>query len=326
MLALVTGATGFIGANLIEALNQRGWRARALRRATSSTRALDGIEYESALGDVNDRASLDAAARGVDVIFHVAASADYWRSSADKMMRVNVDGTRTVLEAAQAAGVRRVVFTSSAAALGQPAFGQAVDERATFNLAPGQFPYGYSKHLAEGIAREFVARGLEVIIVNPAVVLGPRDVNLISGSIIVEAARRPVFFYPPGGIGVIDVADCCAAHIAAAERGRPGERYILNGANVTHKQMFDAVADAVGKPRPWLPVPGPLLRAGGGAVDALRNAAKLSLPVSGEQVRFSAETFWFDATKARRELGLTTRPLADTIRRTHEWYKAHGFL
>jgi dihydroflavonol-4-reductase len=326
MNALVTGATGFVGANLIEALNRRGWPTRALRRPSSSLKALEGLIYESAIGDVNDRATLDSAMGGIDVVFHVAAAVDYWRNSTEKIMRVNVDGTRTVLEAAHAAGVRRVVVTSSVAALGQPAFGQALDERAKFNLRPSQFAYGYSKHLAEEVARAFVALGLEVVIVNPSVVLGPRDVNLISGSMIVEAVRQPLFFYPPGGVGVIDVADCCEAHIAAAECGRTGQRYILNGENLSHKQIFDVVADAVGRPRPWLPVPGALLRASGGAVDALRGAFRLTLPVNGEQVRFSAETFWFDSSKARRELGLVTRPFAETVKRTYEWYKGNGYL
>ncbi len=326
MLALVTGATGFIGANLVEALTQHGWAVRALHRPSSSLKALAGLRYESAIGDVTEPASLGAAMASVDVVFHVAAIADYWRSDAGRMMRVNVDGTRNVLRAALDAGVRRVVFTSSCASLGRPPFGQMLDERAQFNLQPHEFPYGYSKHLAEQVCREFIARGLDVIIVNPAVVFGPRDVNLISSSLIVEAARRTIPFVPPGGVSVVDVADVCAGHIAAAERGSTGERYVLTGENLTYRQLFDIVADVVGRPRPRLVLPSVLLKAAASPVDLLHRRLGWKLPVSSEQVRFAAETFWFDPGKARRELGLTARPIAETIARTHQWYVAHGYL
>jgi len=326
VLALVTGATGFIGANLVEALGQRGWQVRALHRASSSLKALAGLDYESAIGDVTEPASLAAAMQGVDVVFHVAAVADYWRSNPSRLMQVNVDGTRNVLRAAQEAGVRRVVFTSSCAALGQPPFGQALDERAQFNLRPEAFPYGYSKHLAEQVCLDFARAGLDVVIVNPAVVFGPRDVNLVSSSLVVEAARRGLPFAPAGGVSAIDVADVCAGHIAAAERGRVGERYILTAENLTYQQLFVLLADAVGRPRPRLILPRWVFRLAAPTVGIARVRLGLRLPVSQEQVRFAAETFWFDASKARRELGLTPRPVREAIQRTHDWYVAHGYL
>lgn len=326
MKALVTGATGFIGANLIEALTHKGRQARALRRQTSSLKALEGLDYESAIGDINSPESLPPAMQGMDVVFHVAASADYWRSDKNKMMRVNVDGTRNVLQAALDAGVKRVVFTSSCAALGKPPFGQALNESAQFNLRPDEFPYGYSKHKAEAVVQEYVQRGLDVVIVNPAVVLGPRDVNMISGSIIVEAAQRSLPAMPPGGVSVIDVADVCAGHIAAAERGRTGERYILTGENLWYRDMFNGIAQMVNKKAPALALPGGAFRLAGNVVDFARETLKMKLPVNGEQVRFSADTFWFDASKARSELGLSTMPFIDSARRTYEWYKANGFI
>lgn len=326
MNALVTGATGFIGANLVAALGQHGWRVRALHRPSSSLKALAGLTFETCVGDVTDAASLIAAMQGVQVVFHVAAVADYWRSHVGAMMRVNVEGTRNVLAAAKATGVQRVVFTSSCASLGKPPFGAMLDERARFNLRPDEFPYGYSKHLAEQICSEFIAEGLDVVIVNPAVVFGPRDVNMISSSLIVEVARRSPLFVPPGGVSVIDVADVCQAHIAAAERGDTGERYILTAENLSYAQLFALIADVVGRPRPRLRLPGLLLRAVARPVDFMRKTLGWALPVSGEQVRFAAETFWFDASKARRELGLSPMPIAESIRRTYEWYVANGYL
>ena len=326
MLALVTGATGFIGANLVEALAQRGWQVRALHRASSSLKALAGLAYEPAIGDVTEPASLAAAMRGVDVVFHVAAVADYWRSDPSRLMRVNVDGTRNVLRAAHEAGVRRVVFTSSCAALGQPPFGRALDERAQFNLRPQAFPYGYSKHLAEQVCLDFARAGLDVVIVNPAVVFGPRDVNMVSSSLVVEAARRGLPFALPGGVSAIDVADACAGHIAAAERGRTGERYILTAENLSYQQLFTMLAEVVGRPCPRLILPRWVFWVAAPAVGFARGRLGLRLPVSQEQVRFAAETFWFDAGKARCELGLTPRPVREAIQRTYDWYVANGYL
>ena len=326
MEALITGATGFIGANLVEAVTQHGWQVRALHRTTSSLKALQGLRYASVLGDVTDADSLLPAMRGVDVVFHVAAVADYWRVGKERLYHVNVDGTRNVLQAARDCGVKRVVYMSSVAALGRPPFGQPVNESAPFNLKPEQFHYGYSKVLAENYVRAFVAAGMDAVIVNPAVVIGPRDVNLISGSLIVEAARNLIPAYPPGGVCVIDVADVCAACIAAAERGRTGERYILGGENLRHRELLGIVCDVVGRPRPVLPAPGFVMRGLGGLVDLARNVAHLSLPIDGEQARFSADTFWFDSTKARRELGLTTIPFGESARRTYEWYRREGYV
>ncbi|MFN3706253.1 MAG: SDR family oxidoreductase [Thermoflexales bacterium] len=325
--ALLTGATGFVGANLVEALSARGWRVRALHRPTSSLKALAGLTFEAALGDVLDLDSLRRAMAGVDVVFHVAAVADYWRSDATHLMRVNVDGTRSVLQAALERNVQRVVFTSSCAALGKPLFGHTLDERATFNMKPTEFLYGYSKHVAEQVCHEFIAKGLDVVIVNPAVVIGPRDVNLISGSLIVEIARRgglPIL--PPGGVSVIDVADVCAGHIAAAEQGRTGERYILTSENLWYEQLFTEIAALLQVEPPRWRVPAPVLRLAGACVDWLRQRWNVKLPLNGEQVRFAAETFWFDNRKARTELGLQPAPVRVALQRAYDWFRAEGYL
>lgn len=327
MRALITGATGFVGANMVEAVTRHGWTPRALRRPQSSTRALEGLRFETAFGDVVDPPSLAPAMEGVDVVFHVAAVADYWRAGAvERMLSVNVQGTRNVLEAAKRAGVGRVVFTSSCASLGQPGFGAAAGEDHAFNLAPGAFPYGWSKVLAERVVGEFVADGLDVVVVNPAVVLGPRDVNQISGSLVIQASRTLIPFVPPGGVCMVDVEDVCDAHIAAAERGRTGERYILGGENLWYRDVLRIVcAEVDGRYLRIMP-PRWLVRALAGPVTFARDRLHVSLPVDAEQVRFSAETFWFDSTKARRDLGLRTRPFEDTVRRTRDWYRAHGYL
>ncbi len=324
-VALVTGATGCVGANLIEALMRHGWHALALRRSTSSLRALQGLTYDTAIGDILDTASLIEAMRGVDVVFHAAAASDYWRTGVQHLYEVNVEGTRRVLEAARMAGVGRVIFTSSVAAVGQPPFGFTADEAQPFNLRPEQFRYGHSKWLAEQVALDAVKAGQYVVIVNPAVIIGPRDVNQISGSLILEERRLGIPVYPPGGVCAIDVEDVCEAMIAAVERGRNGERYILGGENLWYRELLATTAQIVGRQPPHIALPRRFVLFMARSVDLLRRAGA-KLPANGDQLRFSTRTLWFDSSKARRELGLRTRPYAEAAWRAFEWYKDNGYV
>lgn len=325
MKSLVTGATGFVGANLIEALNAQGWPARALMRKTSSLRGLEGLSYELALGDILEPGSLAEAMGGIDCVFHVAAAVDYWRVGVDPMYRINVEGTSNVLRAALKAGVKRVVFTSSVAALGAPGWMTPADETHAFNLRPEQYPYGYSKVLAEQIVQQYVKKGLDAVIVNPAVIMGPRDVNLGTGSMLTELKRHAILVYPPGGVSVIDVGDVVAGHIAAAERGRTGARYILSGENLWHKDVLGIAAEVVGRPRPWLRLPR-LARLLEKPVDFARRRLKMALPISGDQIRISTETWWYDNTRARTELGLNPRPWREACERAWAWYGRNGIV
>jgi dihydroflavonol-4-reductase len=314
---------------LCSALVERKWNVRGLHRASSRLDALSelGIAVEHAIGDVTEPESLAVAMRGCDVVFHVAAVADYWRQSAEKLYRINVEGTRAVCQAALEAKVSRLVFTSSVASLGVPQCGQLADESHKFNLPPERFRYGHSKLLAEGVVREFVSRGLDAVIVNPSVILGPRDLNLISGSIVVEVAQRRVPpVYPPGGVNYIDVADVCAGHIAAAECGRTGERYILAAHNLTHRQVFQIVSEIVGVPEPRLGLPRVLVGPLAALLDLAARVMRRPLPINGDQMRLSGEFIYFDAGKAVHELGLPQTPFRETVERTYEWYRAHGYL
>jgi dihydroflavonol-4-reductase len=299
---------------------------RALHRPTSRLDALEGIPVEHALGDVNASDSLAQALHGCDVVFHVAAVADYWRQTLDQLYRVNVDGTRCVCKAALNARVKRLVFTSSIAALGISP-GKLADEADTFNLAPERFRYGHSKFLAEQVIAEFVARGLDAVIVNPAIVLGPGDLNLISGSMVVEAARGHLPpFYPPGGTNYIHVNDVCAGHIAAAEKGRTGERYILGAHNLTTRQVMDTVCAVVGRPSPRFKLPAALINPLAVLLDITGKISPRPLPLSGEQLRLSAENIFVDSSKAIRELGLPQTPFRTTVEETYTWYKQKGII
>ena len=325
--ALVTGGSGFIGANLVAGLVEEGISVRVLHRETSSLEALQGLHYETAIGDILDEPdALAAAMAGCHWVFHVAAVADYWRQPRDRLYRVNVEGVRRVLAAARHAGVARFVFTSSVAALGLPRPGEYLDEEHTFNVRPSHFPYGHSKHLAEQEVQSAVAQGLDAVIVNPTVVLGPRDVNQISGSIILEAARGLVRFVPPGGVNYVDVGDVVAGHIAAARRGRVGERYILGAHNLSHAEAIPIICRVVGRRPPRLQIPGWMLPPAAVVVRAARALFGRPRALDESQVRLLGAEIYADAGKARRELDLPQTPFLEAVQEAYNWYNKHGYL
>lgn len=321
MRALVTGGTGFLGANLAAYLLQQGWAVRILRRATSSLKAVEDLDVEHAIGDVLEPESLRAAMVGCDVVFHTAAISAYWRTPAEQILKVNVEGTSNVLTAAQAMNIQRVVLTSSLAALGVPEPGTLLTEDHPFNLPPGRFLYGYSKAMAEAIAQVFVEQGLEVVIVNPSVILGPRDVHQISGSLLLEMARGRVPALPPGGVNVVAVEDAVRGHVLALKRGRPGERYILGGENLTYRELADQIAEVIGVPAPRWVLPPRVVK---GLAMLARAAGFLGvpLPIGADQLWLSAHFIWCDGRKAEAELGYRPEiPVREAIRRAWEWYQ-----
>lgn len=327
-VALVTGASGFVGANIVAALNAAGWQARALLRPTSSLAALDGLAYQPALGDVTDPKSLAAAMQGVDVVFHAAGVvADYWSQDAALTYRVNVDGTRHVVEAALAADPPpHLVFTSSQAALG---FGDGpipIDETHTFNLPPAVYPYGHSKYMAEQVVLDAARRGLHAVIVNPSVVLGPRDATLYNSRVILEVQTGRLPLVPPGGVNIVDAVDMARGHLLALEKGRPGQRYLLAGHNVTLLHLTRRIAAALEVRGPRGAIPerwvGPLAA----ALDGANRLSPRRLPLAGDVLRFGSRFSYVSNRKAIAELGWTVTPLEETIERAVAWLREVGAL
>ena len=324
--ALVTGGTGFVGSHVARALIQRGYRVRILRRTTSRLDAIADLDCEHAIGDVMDPDSLAAAMQGVDWVFHTAAVADYWRNDPARIYAINVDGTRNVLLAAEAAGVRRVIFTSSAAAVGYRTDLHPVDESVRFNYDQRLTPYGHSKFLAEAEVYRAIRRGLDCVILNPTVIIGPGDLNQISSSVVIEAARGSVPpTVPPGGVTLIDVRDVAEAHVAAAERGRTGERYLLGAVDLTHKAWLRLTAHTVGRRKTAVLLPAWMVHIVAAAADVLRRCG-VPLPIEGNQLRLSTAMMFFDCRKSWRELGAPRIPIQQSLRETYEWYRAHGDL
>ncbi|MDX1614903.1 MAG: NAD-dependent epimerase/dehydratase family protein [Candidatus Promineifilaceae bacterium] len=328
MRALVTGGTGFIGANLVAGLNQAGVAARVLCRPSSSHRALEGLTYETVYGDIlGPTVDLVEAMADCDWVFHAAAVADYWRQDADWIYKVNVEGTRRVVAAAQRAGVRRLVQVSSVTALGVPEPGRLLTESSRFNLSPNDNPYGHSKYLAEEVVKEGVAGGQDAVIVNLPIIIGPRDVNEISGSMVTEAARGTRLpIYPPGGTNYLHVTDAVLGILQVAHRAEVSERYLLAGQNLTYRAAFGIVCDVVGRPPPRFALPPwlvPLLAAAVGAARVILNGR---IPFDANQVRLSGRRLYVDGSKARQELGLRPRPFRQAVQAAYDWYRENGYL
>jgi dihydroflavonol-4-reductase len=324
--ALVTGSTGFLGSTLVEHLLARGVEVRGLRRKTSPDDAVEGLKIDFAVGDILDPASLPAAMEGIDWVFHVAAAADHRKSGAEVMYKVNLEGARNVFEAAHKAGVKRLVYTSSTAALGEPRPGKPMlDEADRFNLTPTAFPYGHSKQLAEDALQEYIQQSLDAVIVLPAPIMGPRDLNFISGDAIVEALRGAIPALPPGGANFIDVRDCADGEIAAAERGRCGERYILGGNNMTYREIAETFNAVLGAPVPLLTIPRPLIPVIAELIGLLTRLG-IKLPIYREFLLYASQYVYYDNTKAVQELGLKTRPFAESVRDAYLWYADNGYL
>lgn len=320
MRILVTGATGLLGSHLCRSLVKDGHQVTALRRDTSNTSLLEGVDLDDAVGDVTDLPSLESALRGHEVVFHTAAHLAYWSKERDRQDRVNIEGTRNVITASQRAGVRRLVFVSSIAAVGFPERGMPpADESFRFNLEHGKLNYAITKKRAEELVLASCRSGFDAVIVNPATLFGALGGRYRGSEWVDKLRNRGVAFYYMGGRNMVHVTDVVQGMISAMERGRTGERYILGGENLTYKEIAQQVAARFGRKIVLVPVP-PLVTGILSAFDPLFSAARRRPPVTRE-VHFTASRFQFyTSAKAERELGYEYRPFSDIIEDIQEWH------
>src|SRR6202047_1510592 len=256
MKAFVTGATGFLGSHVARVLGEQGAYLRLLVRSTSNLRNLEGLKAETATGDLRDAASLEKAMSGCDTVFHVAADYRLWVRDPAEMYRSNVDGTRAILEAARKNGVRNVVYTSTVATIGFTGNGHPADEDSPVSLAGMIGHYKRSKFMAEQVALEAGQGGMRVVTVNPTTPIGEQDIKPTpTGRIVVDFLKRKFPAYVETGLNLVDVRECARGHVAALEKGRSGERYILGGENLTLKQILDKLGAISGLPSPTLKLP-----------------------------------------------------------------------
>jgi dihydroflavonol-4-reductase len=328
MKAFVTGATGFVGANLTRALLADGHEVRALVRAGSDRRNLAGLPVEIAEGDLGDWEQLTEQMAGCDAVFHVAAHYSLWAHDSRSIYRVNVAGTENVLAAAEAAGVGRVVHTSSVAAIGVPPAGTLGTEETQTTLEELVSDYKKSKFLAEQAALAAARRGLDVVIVNPSTPVGPYDVKPTpTGEIILRFLENRMPAYVHTGLNLIDVEDVARGHILAYERGRTGERYILGHQNLTLKEMLGLLAEITGRPAPRFAVPHfiPLALAYIDEMILARGFGKRPR-LSYYSVQMSRKAMYYDAAKAVRELGLPQSSIKGAIEKAVRWFEQNGYV
>jgi dihydroflavonol-4-reductase len=333
MKCFVTGASGFIGANLVHELAANRHRVRALLRPGADLRGLGSIDFERVEGDLADRARLKEAMRGCDWCFHVAASYHLWLRDYTPMYAANVQGTRNVIEAAAAAGCQRIVYTSTVGCIGLPKpFDGRIspsDEATPICEAQMCNHYKRSKWQAEQVATELARRGLPVVIVNPSTPVGPRDLKPTpTGQIIVDFLNHRMPAYLDTGLNWVHVRDVAIGHILAAREGRIGERYILGHAdgNWTMQQALSALAEISGMPAPRTRIPYvvALMAAYLNEAASRVTGRPPRAPLAG--VRMAKHKMYFSPAKAIRELGLPQTPPKQGLADAVEWFRANGYV
>jgi len=328
MLAFVTGATGFLGSHVARALVDEGAELRLLVRKSSNLKNLEGLNAETAVGDLRDAASLEKAIAGCEIVFHVAADYRLWVRDPAEMYKSNVEGTRALLEAARKNGVRRVVYTSSVATMGFTSNGHPADEESPVSLADMIGHYKRSKFMAEQVAMEAGRGDMQVVTVNPTTPVGEHDVKPTpTGRIVVDFLKRKFPAYVETGLNLVDVRVCARGHLAAMEKGRTGERYILGGENLTLKQILDELGKITGLPSPRVKLPY-FFAFATGVVDEMITGRLLKREPRAtiDTVRMGSKMMFASSDKAERELGWKIVPVEDALRRAVEWFRANGYV
>ena len=333
MKCFVTGASGFIGANLVHELVARGHQVKALLRPGSDTRGLRGAEFERVDGDLGDTGRIAAAMRGCEWCFHVAASYHLWLPDYRPMYAANVEGTRAVIEAAAAAGCARIVYTSTVGCIGLPKAtnGRMIptDETAPCSETQMSNHYKRSKWQAEQVALELAGKGRPVVIVNPSAPVGPRDAKPTpTGQVIVDFLNRAMPAYLETGLNWVHVRDVAVGHILAAEKGRVGERYILGNAegNWTMAEAFTTLQEITGVPAPRARIPYFVALMAAYANEALAavSGKPPKAPLAG--VRMAKYKMFFNPAKAVRELGMPQTPPRQALAEAVEWFRENGYV
>ena len=333
MKAFVTGATGFLGSHVARVLAEQGAELRLLVRPASDLRNVDGLNADLVVGDLRDPASMEKALAGCEVVFHVAADYRLWVRDPGEMYRSNVEGTRSLLEAARKQGVRRVVYTSSVATMGftsnngKIAKENVADEQSPVNISDMIGHYKRSKFMAEQVAVDAARGGVDVVIVNPTTPIGERDIKPTpTGRIVVDFLKRKFPAYVETGLNLVDATECARGHVQALEKGRAGERYILGGENLTLKQILDRLAAITGLPSPTVKLPY-IFALATGVVDEMVMGRLLGREPRAtiDAVRMGRKMMFVSSAKAERELGWRTVPVEGALRRSVEWFRANGY-
>ncbi len=328
MKVFVTGATGFLGAHVAQALVMQGAALRVLVRPTSDLRNLEKLgSFEQVTGDLRQPESLRAGLRGCDALMHVAADYRLWVRDPQSMYAANVEGTRALLRLAAEERVPRVVCTSSVATMGFRRDGVIVDETSPVSLRDMVGHYKRSKFLAEQVALEAGRAGQQVITLNPTTPIGSGDLKPTpTGRILVDFLNRNFPAYMDTGLNLVDADEVARAHVAALERGTPGERYILGGENLTLKQILDKMSAITGLPSPKYKVPVAVAMTYAFFDEWITGRLRGREPrATVEAVRMGKKMMFASSAKAERELGFRVIPVYQALRSAIDWFRANGY-
>jgi dihydroflavonol-4-reductase len=321
MRALVTGASGFVGAAVVRALLASGADVRVLLRAQSNRRNLESLAVEPVLADLGDIPGLERALSGCEALFHVAADYRLWAPDPQALYRSNVEGTRNIVEAAQRSGIQRIVYTSSVATIGLRADGKPSDESDVARLEDMIGHYKRSKFLAESWVCEAARAGAPIVIVNPSTPIGPGDVKPTpTGRLVLDAATGRMPAYVDTGLNIVHVDDVAAGHLLAYQHGRLGERYILGGTDLSLKRILGMIAGASGRQAPRLRLPRALLLPLAYAAEAFARLSGRETRITVDGVRMARHHMYFSSAKAVRELGYRWRPAQQAIDDAVRWF------
>lgn len=325
---LITGASGFIGSAITRVFLDAGFTVRAFIRTTSPRANLLGLPVEIAEGDIMDRASIASALNGVRYLVHAAADHRLWTQSPSRLISVNVEGARNVMEEALKSSVEKIVYTSSVCTLAKAPGQEAADETYCLPAARAFNPYKRSKVLAEEVVRWLIANaGLNAVIVNPSAPIGPRDLKPApTGRVVLECAAGRMPAYLDTGLNVVHVDDVAQGHLAALERGIAGERYILGGENVHVREMLSEIARRAGCRPPAVKLTIPVVYPLAVASEAASWITGEPPYVTRDSLRMAREYMLFDDTKARTALGYTSRPYQEGIAEAVAWFRSAGML
>ena len=328
--ALVTGAAGFIGAHVVaDLLKNTDASVRALIRPGEDESNLDGMDVEKVYGDILDKDSVNKAMKGIDTLFHLAAVYAIWMPDYRPLFEINIQGSRNILWAARDNNVKKVVYTSSIAALGVHKGKTSSDENTLFNQYGLCHPYVLSKYLSQQEALDFAEKGLDLVVVNPAFPFGEKDrVPTPTGKMIIDIVSGLSRMKFTGGINIVDVKDVARGHVLAAQKGISGEKYILGNKNVTMADLNRLICRAAGiKQKRALKIPIRPLKAGAGLMtiwsDYISHKPPLATP---QNIEYASNHLFVDNTKAQKELGLKLSPVEKSLVKSINWFRNNGFL
>lgn len=326
MRVLITGASGFLGTNIVLACLKKGWEVKAFGLPGSNVKYIERPGVEIVFGDVADPDAVRKAMVGVDAVIHTAGDTSFWKRLFDRQRRTNVDGVRTVMQVSLDHSVKRVVHTSTVDVLGYNQNGLADEDWKDYNYANTGYNYADTKREGEHIALSFVKKGLDVVVINPGSMIGPYDHTLQFGRLFMDIRDGKVPAVLPGGAPWAHVEEVARAHITAMEKGRTGERYICGGVNETYKAVFTLIAKAVGvrPPRftmtPWMTV------GYGYLMEFISSFTNTPPDLNPGQARYMSVFPRYDSSKAKAELDFKCIPLHKMIDDAHRWYVENGFL